>query len=134
MMFRTPSVAAVAAVSALGGAAAAGLVLPSTPAAPAIPAAAIPIATPVVEVRTQTIHRTVHVIKHLHHEPLPPRAIAPAPAVAPAPAPVAPVARPLHSATSPAPATSRPLRSATSPGGGHGGDDGEHEHEGGGDD
>jgi hypothetical protein len=75
-----------------------------------------------VEVRTEVIHRTVHVVRHIR----PKRRLAapPSPAAVQAPAPVA--------ARAPALRATRPLRSHSSATGASHGDDGEHE--GGGDD
>jgi len=96
-----------------------------------------------VEVRTVTVHRTIHVVRHEKPKKQKPVAAPPTPAVtsrpvqiaqAPAPAPQ-PTYQPV--ATKPAPASSKPLKTATSGGssgsGEHGDDDGG-EHEGGGDD
>jgi hypothetical protein len=87
-----------------------------------------------VEVRTQTIHRTVRVVKHERPHRKQPESAAPAtPAVTAAPAvpvsrstPVAPQAAP------PQPTSSTPVRTRTS-GAGSSGDEREHgeEHEGG---
>jgi hypothetical protein len=112
----TPTAAAIGVLSALGGAAA-GVALPS-PDAPGI--APVPVATPVTEVRTHTIHRTIRIVRHerVHHrrKPVP---VAPVTRVS-APAPAAPAV-----AAAPPPRQTRPLVSRTS---GHGrGGDGEHE-------
>ena len=122
--FTTPRVATIAALAALGGIGASALAFQPDPQA-AKPVAAATAAP--VEVRTETIHRTVRVTRHershtrKRRPPVaaaaPPRrvaAVAPARVAAPAPAPAAP---------------SRPLRSRTSgsSGRGHEGDEREHE-------
>src|SRR4051794_34621773 len=62
MNLRTPLIASLAVVSALGGVALAAIALPSGSASePAV--AAVPSATPAPEVRTTTIHRTIHVVR-----------------------------------------------------------------------
>ena len=93
-----------------------------------------------VEVRTQTVHRTVRVTKRAHGRhgaddvaaPAPAPAPAAPPAAAPAPAPAAPVTR--AAAPAPAPVTTRTSGSSEDNSGhGGGGDDGfehEAEHEG----
>jgi hypothetical protein len=60
MNLRTPLFASLAVVSALGGVAAAAIALPSG-STPEPAATAIPSATP--EVRTQTVRRTIHVVR-----------------------------------------------------------------------
>jgi hypothetical protein len=102
-----------------------------------------------VEVRTETIRRTVHVVKHekprhrrtkAPHGPA--RAAAPAASAAPAPAPAAVTsaapARPAPARVVSAPAPAHHLTTRTSGGSGRGGEDehereheSEHEHEGG---
>jgi hypothetical protein len=118
--FTTPRVVAIAALAALGGVGAAAATFPTAP-PPVVQRAQAP-ATP-VEVRTETIHRTIHVIRHERahvRRRRPPAVVAPPPAPAPriaVAAPAAPVTRAV-----------RPLRSRTSGSSGHGG---EREHEGG---
>lgn len=110
--------AALAGLGALGGAAVAPQ--PERPTTTKVSAPAPP------EVRTEVIHRTIHVYKHPKKRHAQPAAAAPAPAAA-APAPVAAAAatttpssgyaRPLSSHTSgaaTAPVTHRPLTSHTS--------------------
>ena len=110
---------AAAALLAIGGAAGAAL---SAGRAPVSRAAVAPAP---VEVRTQVIHRTVHVVRHIKPKRVK-RAASPAPAPTVAAAPVRPVA----AAATPRPA--RPLRTRSSATGSTAG--GEHEHEGGDDD
>jgi hypothetical protein len=74
MNFRTPLIASIAVLSALGGVAAAAIALPTSP--PPVKAAAIvPSATPTPEVRTETVHRTIHVVQR-HKTPARPAATA----------------------------------------------------------
>lgn len=122
MTFTTPRVAVIAALAALSGASGAAVVLPVQA---SVPAAAVGPPTPLpVEVRTKTIHRTIHVIRH--EKPRHRRTVAAAPPPAPPPrAPATPVAAAAPNRTTAAPA--RPLRSSTS--GAHGGGEREHEHE-----
>jgi hypothetical protein len=62
MNLRTPLIASIAVLSALGGVAAAAIALPTSP--PKVNAAQIvPSATPTPEVRTETVRRTIHVVK-----------------------------------------------------------------------
>jgi hypothetical protein len=82
-----------------------------------------------VEVRTEVIHRTAHVVRHIRPKH---RTVAPAaPAAVAAPAP-APPQRAAVTVAPPASAATRPLRTHSSATGASHGDDGEHE--GGGDD
>jgi hypothetical protein len=82
-----------------------------------------------VEVRTEVIHRTVHVVRHIRPKR---RTVAPAaPAAVAAPA-AAPPQRAAVTVAPPASAATRPLRTHSSATGASHGDDGEHE--GGGDD
>jgi len=60
MSLRTPVIAAVAVLSALGGVAAAAIALPSSPPRSAA-AQVVPTATP--EIRTETVRRTIHVVR-----------------------------------------------------------------------
>jgi hypothetical protein len=113
---------AASALLVAGGAAGAALSagLDRSPAAAATPAPAP------VEVRTQVIHRTVHVVRHIKPKRVERSASPPAPP---------PVVLPARAQQAVAPVPQRPARalrtgsSAT----GHGGDD-DREHEGGGDD
>jgi uncharacterized membrane protein YgcG len=114
MNLRTPLIASIAVLSALGGVAAAAIALPTSP--PAKTAAVVPAATPTPEVRTETVRRTIHVVK---------RDKAPARATS---TPVAIATRSAddsghHSAT----AVSRPAAASTDDSGHHsGGDDSGH--------
>ena len=127
MTFTTPRVAAIAALAALGGIGASALAFQPDPQA-AKPVAAATAAP--VEVRTQTIHRTVRVTRHerSHKRKRRPQPVAAAP-----PQRVAVAAPTRVAAPAPAPAApSRPLRSRTSgsSGRGHEGEGHENEHEG----
>ncbi len=99
----------------------------------------VPRAQP-VEVRTVVVHRTIRVVRHQKPKKQKPVAAPPAPAAAsPVQIAQAPAPQPTYQpvATRPAPAASKPLKTATSgAGSGHkdDGGEGEHEHEGGGDD
>ena len=89
-----------------------------------------------VEVRTVTVHRTVHVVRHQKPKKQP--AAAP-PAAVPHTVQIAQVPAPTPVASTPAPASAAPLKTATSGGSGEHRDEGdEHErgddHEGGDDD
>jgi hypothetical protein len=108
-----PLTATTAAVGLLVAGGAAGVALFERP-DPAAPTAARPAP---VEVRTEVIHRTVHVVRHIR--PKHRVAAPPAPAAVQGAAPV--VAR------APAPRTTRPLRTQSSATGASHGDDGEHE-------
>jgi hypothetical protein len=112
---------AAAALLAIGGTAGAALSAGRGRA----PVSRAAVAPAPVEVRTQVIHRTVHVVRR-HIKPK--RAAPPAPPPTLAPAPV----RPVVAAATPRPA--RPLRTRSSATGSAGGGEHEHEHEGGGDD
>jgi hypothetical protein len=119
-----PLTATTAAVGLLVAGGAAGVALFERP-DPAAPTAARPAP---VEVRTEVIHRTVHVVRHIR----PKRRVA-APSVPVAvQAPASPPQRAAVTAAPPAPRTTRPLRTHSSATGASHGDDGEHE--GGGDD
>jgi hypothetical protein len=86
------------------------------------------VSTPVTEVRTQTIHRTVRIVRHerVHHRRKP----APVVQTTPVSTPAAPVPA---ATAAPPPRPARPLVTRTSGSGRGHGDDGEHEreHEGG---
>ena len=118
---------AAAALLAIGGTAGAALSAGRGRA----PVSRAAVAPSPVEVRTQVIHRTVHVVRR-HIKPkrvkraAPPAPPAPPPTLAPAPV------RPVVAAATPRPA--RPLRTRSSATGSAGGGEHEHEHEGGGDD
>lgn len=119
---RTATTAVVAAaLLAVGGAA--GAALSAGPGHP--PVATVAAAPAPVEVRTQVIHRTVHVVRHL--KPKRARRPAPPPAAVVAPARAQPVTAAV------APRSARPL-STRSSATGSGGGEREHEHEGGDDD
>jgi hypothetical protein len=121
------SVLAAAALLVVGGAA--GAALTAQPDRAAVAAGPAPPAP--VEVRTQVIHRTVHVVRHIKPKKHP--AAAP-----PAPAPAVVTARPqpaVASVARPAPRVVRPLRTHSSgTGGGRGEREDGGEHEGGEDD
>lgn len=123
-----PVIATTAAVGLLvtGGVAGAALVGRPEPAG-----VAATVARPApVEIRTEVIHRTVRVVRHIR----PKHRVAaapPAPAAVPAPAPSPPQRVAVTAAPPSSPAT-RPLRTQSSATGASHGDDGEHE--GGGDD
>jgi hypothetical protein len=122
-----PATATIAAAGLLvaGGAAGAGLVArPEGAGAPVHPVRPAP-----VEVRTQIVHRTVHVVRHIRRKP---RVTAPPPAPAAVAAPPQRAAVTVAPAAPPAPRVSRPLRTHSSSTGGGGEDRGERE--GGGDD
>jgi hypothetical protein len=113
---------AAAALLAIGGTA--GAAMSARPDhAPAAVAAAP------VEVRTQVVHRTVHIVRHI--KPKRPKRVVPP---APAPAPAVMPARAQPVVASVAPRSARPLRTRSSATGAPGGGEREHEHEGGGDD
>ena len=114
---------AAAALLAIGGTAGAALSAGRGRA----PVSRAAVAPAPVEVRTQVIHRTVHVVRHIKPKRVK-RAAPPAPAPTVAPAPV----RPVVAAATPRPV--RPLRTRSSATGSTGGGEHEHEHEGGGDD
>jgi hypothetical protein len=75
-----------------------------------------------VEVRTEVIHRTVHVVRHIRPKH---RIAPPAPAAVQAPAP--PPQRVAVTVAPPAPRATRPLRTHSSATGSSHGDEGEHE-------
>lgn len=88
---------ALTSVAALGGLAGATLSADSTPATAADTTAAP------VEIRTQVVHRTVRVVRHMHvkhHRKVAPVAAAPA---------VVPVSRPVAAAPAAAPAAAAPV-------------------------
>lgn len=129
-----PVPAAMATAALLGVGAAAGAAVTATPERLIPPAA--PRRAP-VEVRTQVVHRTVRVVKHVRPRH-PPAAAPPAPVAAGAPAtsqPAAPTTTPPTSTAPPlrtsssapgaAPLAQRPLRTSSSATGASGG---EHEH------
>jgi hypothetical protein len=123
-----PVTATTAALGLLAMGGAAGAALAGRP--DSVGVAATPSRPAPVEVRTEVIHRTVHVVRHIRPKR---RTVAPAPAIVPAPAPAPPPRQRVAVAVAPpAAAATRPLRTHSSATGASHGDDGEHE--GGGDD
>jgi hypothetical protein len=116
---------AAAALLAVGGAAGAAL----SAGRDGAPTPSAAVARAPVEVRTQVIHRTVHVVRHIRPKRVK-RAAPPAPVPPPAVAPVR--AQPVVAAV--APRSARPLRTRSSATGPSGGGEREHESEGRGDD
>jgi hypothetical protein len=122
-----PFTATTAAVGLLVAGGAAGVTLFERPEPAGVAQAAAARPAP-VEVRTEVIHRTVHVVRHIR--PKHRIAASPAPVAVQAPAP--PPQRTAVTAAPPAPRATRPLQTHSSAtGASHGDDD---EHEGGGDD
>jgi hypothetical protein len=121
--FTTPRIAAVAGISALAGATAALIALP----AQAPTGARNHVAPAPVEVRTRTVHRTIHVIRR---EPAPRRPVRrPPPAAAPAVQPTSPqAAAPVPAVATPT-VRAQPLRTRTSGAGERGAGEREHERE-----
>jgi hypothetical protein len=123
-----PVTVTIAALGLLVTGGAAGAALAGRP--DSVGAAATPSRPAPVEVRTEVIHRTVHVVRHIRPKH---RSVAAAPAAVPAPAPAPPSQQRVAVAVPPsASAATRPLRTHSSTTGASHGDDGEHE--GGGDD
>jgi hypothetical protein len=113
-----PLTATTAAVGLVVAGGAAGVALSERPDGAGVAATAARPAP--VEVRTEVIHRTVHVVRHVRPKH---RVAAP-----PAPAPVQAPAPPARAAVqAPAPRPTRPLRTHSSTTGASHGDDGEHE-------
>jgi hypothetical protein len=122
-----PVTVTIAALGLLVTGGAAGAALGGRP--DSVGAAATPSRPAPVEVRTEVIHRTVRVVRHIKPKH---RTVAPAaPAAVPAPAP-SPPQRVAATVAPPASAATRPLRTHSTTTGASHGDDGEHE--GGGDD
>ena len=91
MSLRTPIVVAVALLSALGGVALAAVAMPASPSRPT-PAAAAVAPSPTPEVRTETVHRTIHIVRREHSRSAPRAASRARAAATPAAAPPAPAA------------------------------------------
>ncbi len=122
-----PFTATTAAVGLLVAGGAAGVALFERPERAGVAPAAAARPAP-VEVRTEVIHRTVHVVRHIRRK----HRIAPPAAPVAVQAPAAPPQRTAVTAAPPAPRATRPLRTHSSAtGASHGDDD---ENEGGGDD
>jgi hypothetical protein len=113
-----PLTATTAAVGLVVAGGAAGVALFERPDSAGVAATAARPAP--VEVRTEVIHRTVHVVRHIR----PKHRVAAPPAPAPVQAPPPPARAAVQA---PAPRPTRPLRTHSSATGASHGDDGEHE-------
>jgi hypothetical protein len=116
-----PVTATTAALGLLVTGGAAGAALAGRPDRAGV--AATPSRPAPVEVRTEVIHRTVHVVRHIRPKHRTAAPAAPAAVAAPAPPPQ----RVAVTVAPPASAATRPLRTHSSATGASHGDDGEHE-------